>query len=87
MKWWAFLLGTLYALHRLALWMERRGWIYYLRRKPDPHSLGTAFLELHQLAQPDRAYLLEARRNEQAQRDDQGGPDRPEAPGGAQPTP
>jgi hypothetical protein len=65
----------LYGLHRLALWAEDRGWIYYLRKQPSSTALGNAFLELHSLAEPDKKYVLEARRVQRKEEDDQGGPD------------
>ena len=27
--------GTLFGLHQLALWMERRGWLYYKYKQAD----------------------------------------------------
>jgi hypothetical protein len=69
------LLAGLYGLHRLALWMEAKGWIYYVKQKPDSSSLGTALLELHQLARPSVKHVQEARTKRTAQQDDQGGPD------------
>jgi len=56
------LLAALYLLHRLARWMEERGWIYYTRKKPDPASIGTAFLELHQIVQPEKKHILNVKR-------------------------
>lgn len=34
-------LGALYGLHRLVLWMEDRGYIYYLHKKPRSSPLGS----------------------------------------------
>ena len=34
-------LGALYGLHRLGLWMEERGYIYYLHKKPKGSALGS----------------------------------------------
>ena len=51
---WLTLAGVLlglYALHRLALWAEQRGWIFYMKKKPSTTALGSAFLEIRQLAQ------------------------------------
>jgi hypothetical protein len=66
----------LYGLHRLALWAESRGWIYYLRKRASGDALGTAFLELHSIAQPKTKHVLEARRQEKRENDDEGGPDK-----------
>ena len=69
--------AVLYGLHRLALWAEDRGWIYYLRRKPTTSSLGNAFLEVQSLIEPEKKQLAEARKAESVEEDDQGDP--PEA--------
>ena len=78
MKWLilAAAVAGLYGLHRLALWAEQKGWIFYIKRKPSPASLGTAFLEIQQLAQPEKRHIAEARANKKAQQEDQGGPDK-----------
>jgi hypothetical protein len=47
------LLVALCVLHLVASWMEQRGWISYIRRKPTPTSLGAALLELHCLGAQD----------------------------------
>lgn len=54
---------ALYGLHRLAVWMERRGWIYY--KKSGSSSTATnAFLSIHQLFEPGKKYVLEERVHE-----------------------
>jgi len=45
---------ALFFLDRLALAMERRGWIYYRNKKPSSTSLGNAFLNLQSLIEPGR---------------------------------
>ena len=60
----AGILGALYVLHLLALWAEERGWIYYRRRKADPASVGSAFLELHQMVEPDKKHVRKAIRQQ-----------------------
>ena len=40
------LIGLFYVLHRVALWAEGRGWVYYLNSKPSNSALGNAFLEI-----------------------------------------
>jgi len=67
----------LYGLHRLALWAEGRGWIYYLRRKPSASSLGNAFLEVQSMIEPEKRQLVEARKAENVEEDEQDDP--PEA--------
>jgi hypothetical protein len=79
MKWLfiAGLLVALYGLHRLALWLEKKGWIYYMNKKASLNSLGTALLELQQMAQPEKGHLLEAKRKRQVQQECQGDPKEP----------
>lgn len=81
MAFWLSLAGVLiglYALHRLAQWAERRGWIFYMKKKPSSTALGTAFLEIQQLAQPEKRHLLEATQEQKAEQDDAGGSGDPE---------
>lgn len=57
------ILVALYGLHRLAVWMEGRGWIYY--KKSGSSSTATnAFLSFHQLFEPGKKYVLEERVHE-----------------------
>ena len=74
--WTVAILAALWLLHRLALWMEARGWIYYVRKKPDPASLGSALLELQQLAEPQKRHVLEVKRGDRSKREAAGGPDK-----------
>jgi hypothetical protein len=58
---WLLALGVLlYGGHRLALWLEERGAIYY-RRKPTTSSLGSAFLEVQSLLEPGARKVVEER--------------------------
>ena len=70
--------ALLFGLDRLMLWLERRGWIYYRRSKPHSSgTLGNAFLELQQLAEPTVRHVLEERRAEKREEDDAGEPPPP----------
>ena len=73
------LIGLLYVLHRVALWAEGRGWVYYLNSKPSNSALGNAFLEIQSMIEPDKRQLVEARKEEAVEEDEQGEP--PEAGG------
>jgi hypothetical protein len=66
--------AILYAMHRLALWAEARGWIYYLRSKTTSSTLGNAFLEVQSLIEPGKRHLVEIRQEEAVEEDDQGEP-------------
>ena len=71
-----------YGLHRVALWAEARGWIFYLRRQPSRSTLGNAFLEVQSLIEPGKAQLVEARKEESAEENNMGEP--PESGSGEQ---
>ena len=59
----AVVAGGLYALDRLGLYMERRGWVYY-RKKRGSVPLATAVLETQALFDPSKRYVLEATRTD-----------------------
>ena len=59
--------AALFALHRLALWMERRGWLYYIHNRPSASSLGNAFLEVQSLVEPGKRPAVEASREERSE--------------------
>jgi hypothetical protein len=59
---WVLGIGiALLAAHNLALWAERRGWIYYKYRRASPGSVGNALLRAHSLFDAGAAHMLEAR--------------------------
>jgi NADH:ubiquinone oxidoreductase subunit 4 (subunit M) len=70
--WGIALVAGLYGLHRLALWMESRGWIYYKKKHASAGALSAAFLEIQALAQPEKKYVLEMRQDQRAERDHEG---------------
>ncbi len=72
--WIAGIVALLYGLHRLALWMEAKGWIYYARKKASPNALGNAFLELQQIVNPKTKHVLEVRRSQQVEQECRGEP-------------
>jgi hypothetical protein len=51
-------------LHRLALWMERKGWLYYKHEKPSSNRLGNAFLEIQSILEPGKKIIIEERERE-----------------------
>ena len=73
------LIGLFYVLHRVALWAEGRGWVYYLNSKPSNSALGNAFLEIQSMIEPDKRQLVEERKEEAVEEGEQGEP--PEAGG------
>ncbi len=75
MKWLAIagVLAGLYGLHRLALWMESRGWLYYIHKQPSSSSLGNAVLGVQQLLQPEAKHVLEMREDQRLEQREAGG--------------
>lgn len=65
--------AALYGLHRLALWMETRGWIYY-RKQSGSVSVGTAFLEIQSLLDPGKQHVIEIVRKDDSEQSDAGNP-------------
>ena len=65
-------IASLYGLHRLALWAERRGWIYYRKKKGSSGTLSSAVLEVHSLFDPSKRYVLEEKTRDQVE-DEEGG--------------
>jgi hypothetical protein len=52
-------LGALYGLHRLALWMEDLGYIYYLNKKPKSSPLGS-LIAFQRAIEPRAHYVVQA---------------------------
>jgi O-acetyl-ADP-ribose deacetylase (regulator of RNase III) len=67
---------VLYGLHRLALWMEKRGWLYYVNSKRSTSTLSTAFLEVQSIVDPAKKLVLEAMYEDQSEESGFGAPPR-----------
>lgn len=65
--------AVLYALHKIALWMERRGWIFYKQTRATSGAasaaLGNAMQDLNAFAEPQARYAIEEQRSEHKQQD------------------
>lgn len=66
----ALLLG----LDRLLLRMESRGWIYYRKKKSSPGTLGGAFLEVQNLVEPSKKYVIRLRNEDRKEQTESGEP-------------
>ena len=77
--WLAIIAVGLYILHRLALWAESRGYIYYVNTEPSRSSLGNAFLEAQSLIEPDKRALVQVIREERSEQAESGAPPEPGA--------
>jgi hypothetical protein len=72
--WIAGTAALLFALDRLLLRLEKRGYIYYRRRKASPGTVGSAVLEVHALFEPGRRHVVEERQREPDERPAPDGP-------------
>ncbi len=79
LAWIVGALVALYGLHRLALWAERHGWIYYRKRRGTSGALGSAALEIHAMLEPSKRYVLEERRRDDTEDEESGDPPEPGA--------
>jgi hypothetical protein len=61
----------LFLIDRAALAMERRGWIYWRKRKANPGTRAAAALEIQQLLEPGTRWVEEAQ-TEHKENDDDG---------------
>ena len=77
--WVVVIAVALVALHKGALWAERRGWIFYKHRKASPGTAGRAFLEVQSLLEPGKQYTVQSQRAEHADEEPQGDPPVPGA--------
>lgn len=62
MRWWwvaLVVLVSMGALDRLMLAAERRGWIYWRRRKAAPGTAGSGLLSLGALLEPAKEHVLQ----------------------------
>jgi hypothetical protein len=67
-------------LHLLALWMEKRGWIYYKHTKPSRSSLGNAFLEVQSILEPDKKHIIQVKKDEKRDNAESGKGNPPKRP-------
>lgn len=72
--WVVVAVAAMFLLHRVALWMEGKGWIYYKHNQASSSALGNAFLEVQTLVDPGKRLVLEARREEHTEEAESGDP-------------
>ncbi len=61
---------VLFCLDRVLLAMERHGWIYYRKRKPEGGATGSLFLEMQSFVEPSIKEVTEQRHVEALGKDD-----------------
>ena len=70
---WLFIIvggcGALLACHKVLLWMEERGWIYYHKKKPKPGTVANAWLELQSFIEPSRKHVVQVVQEEREEPD------------------
>ncbi len=66
----------LYGLHRLCLWLEERGLLFYLRKKPD--GAAACFTALQKVIEPQSQHVLHVKEEKRRHGED-------EAPGAGDP--
>ena len=72
-------LAALYGLHRLCLWLEARGRLYYWHKRPE-HGVGNCFVVWQQCYEPATKQVFEIKEEKrQVTEDDAPGPDDPPA--------
>lgn len=67
--------ALLYGLHRLFLWMEEQGWVYYWHKRGTGNA-GNVLLPIQAIYQPEVNYVLEerVRLEAEAEEDESGEP-------------
>ncbi len=68
--------AVLYGLHRLARWMERRGWIYYTKARGGV-MIGNALQQLQVPFDPALQHTIEVQVEKEREQNDQGDPPDP----------
>jgi hypothetical protein len=71
--WVVWIIGipaTLYSLHRLALWLEERGHLYYLHKKSSGSAAG-AFVAMQRAIEPQSQHVEHVRHVEQRVEEDE----------------
>ncbi|MEX0790194.1 MAG: hypothetical protein WD178_05395 [Actinomycetota bacterium] len=61
--WVAAVALGLFGLHLGALWMERRGWIFYKHTKVSSSAASNAFMQVQAIFEPGADYFVEERRS------------------------
>ncbi|MCZ7583030.1 MAG: hypothetical protein M5R36_06675 [Deltaproteobacteria bacterium] len=73
----AIVVVALLVVDRLLLALEKRGLIYWRKRKASPGTVGNALLELQSMLEPSKKHVVEQRKNEQTEKEAEGDPPEP----------
>ena len=66
--------AALFAIDRLFLYFESRGWLYWRKKKASPGAKGVALLELQSILEPQKVHQIEQMRQGQVEEDENGDP-------------
>jgi hypothetical protein len=72
-------LSVLYGLHRLALWLEECGHLYYLHKKPSGGSAAGGFVAFQRIVEPQAHYVQLVREEASTEENESEGPEDPSA--------
>jgi hypothetical protein len=75
--------AAVYGLHRLCLWLEERGWLYYLHKKSGGSTAG-CLTALQQALEPQTRHVLHVK-EERRGRAEEDAPGEGDASGGVDP--
>jgi len=70
--WGILIVGLILGLDRFLLFAERRGWIYYRKKKPSSSALGNACLEIQQILEPSKKYVVQIKKEEKRDQQEAG---------------
>ena len=54
----------IYCLHRLCLWLEKNGWIYYINKKSESGFLAGTLEQMNSLLNPAVKHTIEMKQNQ-----------------------
>lgn len=72
--WWIAVVVGLFAVDRLLLWAEARGWLYYRRSKLHGGASIYHLMEIHSIVEPGFEEVMEIKVHEERQQDESGAP-------------
>lgn len=68
------LAAAVFAIHRLLLWMERKGWVYYRHSGSHSGALGSAFVAVQSILDPEAGRAAEYQQHEETAATESGEP-------------
>lgn len=58
------IISTLFLFDQLGVWLERKGWLYYRKRKPQYGMTGNTLQELNAILAPSNRHVIEVKKTE-----------------------